>query len=504
MNARRETENPPTRNRIYPTACGLLSSANDRTVDTPSRRSGSRKPGCIFPEEKGVVVDVARDDEREDPRRRKSSELRGTFTLQEHPPCEEHEAAGDIRGCPRMPHGWPRRSLSRTSRLHSFSQAEQRSSRAVYHSSQDPIPRLQASTVESRSDSSSGVDRGEAPFNVLLQVFCPATGWRTCTGTVINEGNVLTAAHCLVDRHEACSGGYAVAGKTRDGSAKPGSRGQTKLFESFSYHENWNPNRPSGGYDIAIVYPSGGFVLDDFLQPICIPDSDGDDIGGCNNYIFDSEVARDRRGIELHERNVEPRFADRSALRFASVSTIHRRIDERASRSASMAERTESWTKFCIRSCRKASLRFVAVLPLRRRRRIRRIVVADRMFLPLRSLPEEGVGHRARVLLSARSPAARGPSPLRPGEPSRTTIVPSENFILVSSCLLLDLGRNPARVSNSRIQEGGSSPLVTEYDGKFFQTGIESSCSSDTGSGTGSIPFTRVSRFAAWIRANLK
>ncbi|CAG0905937.1 unnamed protein product [Darwinula stevensoni] len=289
------------------------------------------------------------------------------------------------------------------------SQAERGSFRAVYREAQDPIPRLRLSAGNSGSgdsgsgdsgtgdsgsgdsgtgDPGSGVGVGEAPFNVLLHVFFPATGWRTCAGTVINEGNVLTAAHCLTNRYEESLGGYVIAGKTHNQTVEPGSLGQVKRFRSFAYHRNWNPSRPSRGFDIAIVHPEGGFVLGDFLQPICIPDSDGDDTSGCGNYVF---------GLEEARADEDPKLKRLDATVEGSCSALG------------------------------------ALLP--------------------------GGMQRDRRLCVRRREAGQG------------------------SCGV-----------------GGGSPLVTDYRGRFFQTGIMSVCSA----GDRSVPFTRVSRFAEWIRANLK
>ncbi|CAG0893000.1 unnamed protein product [Darwinula stevensoni] len=121
---------------------------------------------------------------------------------------------------------------------------------------------------------------GEAPFMVRLVINFPS-GPSSCGGSVINEKNVLTAAHCLVDTSEKATGGIAIAGTNYvDTTTNPvtvGPTNQSISYTSYDYHSS---------YDIAIVHLSSSFVFNDNVQPICLPTSDDKNLAGCTNYAY--------------------------------------------------------------------------------------------------------------------------------------------------------------------------------------------------------------------------
>ncbi|CAG0893001.1 unnamed protein product [Darwinula stevensoni] len=126
---------------------------------------------------------------------------------------------------------------------------------------------------------------GEAPFMVRLVIDFPS-GPSTCGGSVINEKNVLTAAHCLVDTSEKATGGIAIAGTNYvDTTTNPvtfGPTAQSISFASYDYHRT----NFKKGYDIAIIHLSSSLVFNDNVQPICLPTSDDKNLAGCTNYAY--------------------------------------------------------------------------------------------------------------------------------------------------------------------------------------------------------------------------
>ncbi|CAG0891476.1 unnamed protein product [Darwinula stevensoni] len=248
----------------------------------------------------------------------------------------------------------------------SFFGSNARRLQAVSHQADGPVPELDALVLGAGGQGGRmAVERGEAPFNVMLYVYCPSEGWRTCSGSVINEGNVLTAAHCLTDAAGECTGGYVISGRSRDGS------GETKRF-GFS-------GRPGDGNDIGIVYPEQALTLGDYLQPVCIPDVDSAAIDECSNSVYSWESSSSPDPV---------------------LTATDVKVDGTCSRIAGLLD-----PRLCVQD---------------------------------------------------------------------------------------------VQGGRQMCQGGGGDPLVTAYDGKYYQTGIASSCGDERA------PFTRVSRHADWIKANLK
>ncbi|XP_023651208.1 elastase-1-like [Paramormyrops kingsleyae] len=98
------------------------------------------------------------------------------------------------------------------------------------------------------------------PWQISLQYLSSGNFYHTCGGTLIRRGWVMTAAHC-VDKQRT----WRVVVGDHNINVHEG----TEQYLSVSYvyvHPNWDPNRLSNGYDIALLRLSTDALLNANVQ----------------------------------------------------------------------------------------------------------------------------------------------------------------------------------------------------------------------------------------------
>ncbi|CAM5149961.1 unnamed protein product [Natator depressus] len=110
------------------------------------------------------------------------------------------------------------------------------------------------------------VKQGSHPWQVSLK------RWQRhfCGGTIVSAQWVVTAAHCVLDRHLR---DYLniTAGEHDLSLMEEGE--QTLPVKAIIKHPNFNPKRPMN-YDIALVKLDGAFNFSSSVLPACLPDVD--------------------------------------------------------------------------------------------------------------------------------------------------------------------------------------------------------------------------------------
>ncbi|XP_068587847.1 chymotrypsin-like elastase family member 3B isoform X1 [Cebidichthys violaceus] len=97
------------------------------------------------------------------------------------------------------------------------------------------------------------------PWQVSLESFFP-----TCGGTLIAPNWVLTAAHCITFHT------YRVVLAEHDMNKEEGPE-QFIMVEKMFIHPKWNDNCVSCGNDIALLKLETDAVINDRVQPACLP-----------------------------------------------------------------------------------------------------------------------------------------------------------------------------------------------------------------------------------------
>ncbi|KAM7409346.1 hypothetical protein PAMA_001021 [Pampus argenteus] len=104
------------------------------------------------------------------------------------------------------------------------------------------------------------------PWQISLQ-YLSFNGYRhTCGGTLLSPNWVMTAGHCIG------SYTYRVVLGEFDLTVEEGYE-QIMSVEKIVVHPNWNENCLSCGNDIAMIKLSKPAVLNDKVQPSCVPPS---------------------------------------------------------------------------------------------------------------------------------------------------------------------------------------------------------------------------------------
>ncbi|CAL1579536.1 unnamed protein product [Knipowitschia caucasica] len=97
------------------------------------------------------------------------------------------------------------------------------------------------------------------PWQISLESFFP-----TCGGTLIAPNWVMTAAHCITFHT------YRVVLAEHDMDTVEGPE-QSLRVDKMIIHPKWNKSCPSCGNDIALLKLQARAVLNDKVQPACLP-----------------------------------------------------------------------------------------------------------------------------------------------------------------------------------------------------------------------------------------
>uniref|UniRef100_A0A1A8UG89 pancreatic elastase n=1 Tax=Nothobranchius furzeri TaxID=105023 RepID=A0A1A8UG89_NOTFU len=103
------------------------------------------------------------------------------------------------------------------------------------------------------------------PWQISLQYQSGSSFYHTCGGTLVRQGWVMTAAHC-VDRTMTWR---VVLGDHNINSHE--GREQYMSVSRVYVHPNWNPNNVAAGYDIALLRLSNNAVLNNYVQLGSLP-----------------------------------------------------------------------------------------------------------------------------------------------------------------------------------------------------------------------------------------
>ncbi|KAA8589357.1 hypothetical protein FQN60_012722 [Etheostoma spectabile] len=104
------------------------------------------------------------------------------------------------------------------------------------------------------------------PWQISLQYLSGSTYHHTCGGTLLAPNWVMTAGHCIGSRtYRVVLGDYDLT--------KEESYEQIRGVETIVVHPGWNSNCLSCGNDIAMIKLASPAVVNDKVQPSCVPPS---------------------------------------------------------------------------------------------------------------------------------------------------------------------------------------------------------------------------------------
>ncbi|CAG9815213.1 unnamed protein product [Phaedon cochleariae] len=126
--------------------------------------------------------------------------------------------------------------------------------------------------IHARVIAGSVAKEGDYPWQAALKVRVKDKSAHWCGAVIISSKWVLTAAHCL---QGYTKGAYVIVAGEYDTDTDSGAE-QRKFIDEFFVHERFRQGHKMNN-DIALVkVKGGGFVLNDDVQPICLPDPDAD------------------------------------------------------------------------------------------------------------------------------------------------------------------------------------------------------------------------------------
>ncbi|KAG5876780.1 hypothetical protein JTB14_038406 [Gonioctena quinquepunctata] len=129
---------------------------------------------------------------------------------------------------------------------------------------------LEDDLIHARVVSGSVAKNGDYPWQAALKVKVRETSAHWCGAVIISSKWVLTAAHCLKGYTK---GAYIIVAGDYNTDENEGTE-QQKFIDEFFIHENFRKGHKMNN-DIALIkVKGGGFVLNDDVQPICLPDTD--------------------------------------------------------------------------------------------------------------------------------------------------------------------------------------------------------------------------------------
>ncbi|XP_054458277.1 proproteinase E-like [Anoplopoma fimbria] len=104
------------------------------------------------------------------------------------------------------------------------------------------------------------------PWQISLQYFSGYAYHHTCGGTLLAPNWVMTAGHCIGSRtYRVVMGEYDLT--------KEESNEQIRSVEKIVVHPKWDDNCLSCGNDIAMIKLAKPAVMNDKVQPSCVPES---------------------------------------------------------------------------------------------------------------------------------------------------------------------------------------------------------------------------------------
>ncbi|KAM6938676.1 chymotrypsin-like elastase family member 3B [Lycodopsis pacificus] len=102
------------------------------------------------------------------------------------------------------------------------------------------------------------------PWQISLQYLSGSTYHHTCGGTLLAPNWVMTAGHCIGSHtYRVVMGEYDLT--------KEESYEQIRSVEKMVVHPRWKDNCVSCGNDIAMIKLASPVVLNDKVQPSCVP-----------------------------------------------------------------------------------------------------------------------------------------------------------------------------------------------------------------------------------------
>ncbi|XP_030634121.1 elastase-1-like [Chanos chanos] len=122
-------------------------------------------------------------------------------------------------------------------------------------------------TVEERVVGGEIARPNSWPWQISLQYKSGSNYYHTCGGSLIRKQWVMTAAHCVDSRRT-----WRVVLGDHNISAHEGKEQYTRVSHVY-IHPNWNSNRISSGYDIALLRLSNEAVLNSNVQLALLPPS---------------------------------------------------------------------------------------------------------------------------------------------------------------------------------------------------------------------------------------
>lgn len=113
---------------------------------------------------------------------------------------------------------------------------------------------------------------GQWPF--LAAILFKPTNQFFCGGNLITDKHVLTAAHCVHEKHQTKLSATDIKVLLGHRSLKSLTEQHSKSFEveNIFIHNSWNPADVKYDADLAVLTLSKNVEFSPFIQPVCVTD----------------------------------------------------------------------------------------------------------------------------------------------------------------------------------------------------------------------------------------